>query len=140
MIPALATASKLRFMFAQIKVKQSLGKQLTASEENLLAECCYRYYGKPRESITVDCDGNVTTSKVIDAGPVMQAMKDYGDVLEKHKSGAVGAKLIGSVDEVTAGKWAVECGAAIGTREYAMYAKKKLASAEFKRFRVGGGY
>lgn len=138
--PALETAAKLRLLLARIHAKQQSGQVLSASEENLLAECQYRYHSKPRETMHVDHEGNVTTTKSVNASPVMDAMKDYGDVLDRGKTGAAGAKMIGSIDEVTASIWAVECGAAVGTREFAAYAKKKLASPEFKRFRVGGGY
>ncbi len=138
--PAYKTAQQLRLLLAGIKVKQAKGVPLTANEENLLAECFYRHYSKPEEKVTVDADGNVTVVRTADSEPVMQAMKDYGDVIDKHHRGAAGARMIGSVDAVTAGIWARECGAGIGTREFAAYAKKKLADSDFRRFRFGGGY
>lgn len=138
--PQTTKAAKLRILLARIKHKQDNNLALTVPEEELMAECYYQTYSRPKETVEADVYGNVTVHTQVNAEPVMEAMKDYGDVLDKHVSGVAGAKMIGSVDTVTASIWSKECGAAIGTREFAIYAKKKIASPEFKRFRVGGGY
>lgn len=94
---------------------------------------------KPREQVTVDPNtGVIHVSKTVDAEPVMDAMKAYGDIIGTSKSRVAGAKMIGSIDPITAAIWRKECGAGIGTKEFAKYAKKKLADPDYRRFRVGG--
>jgi hypothetical protein len=44
---------------------------------------------------------------------------------------------MGSVPAVQALIWAKECGAAVGTREWAEYASAKMSDGDFKRFKVG---
>lgn len=68
----------------------------------------------------------------------MQAMKDYHDVIGAKHQGAVGARLFGSLDPITASIFSKECGAGIGTKEFAVYVKKKLNDNEYKRFKFGG--
>jgi hypothetical protein len=50
---------------------------------------------------------------------------------------ADGARYMGSVPAVQAYIWAKECGAAVGTREWADYAAAKMGSGDFKKFKVG---
>ena len=47
-------------------------------------------------------------------------------------------RLAGRIDAVTAEQWSRECGAAIGTQEFALYCKRKLMDGEFDYFRVKG--
>ena len=47
-------------------------------------------------------------------------------------------RLVGRVDLVTAEQWARECGAAIGTKEFAAYCKRKIMTDDFAKFRVEG--
>lgn len=47
-------------------------------------------------------------------------------------------RLAGRVPLVIAEQWAAECKAAIGTQEFAAYAKKKLMDGDFAKFRVKG--
>lgn len=131
-------ASKLRLLLAQIKHKQDVGSPLTEHESALLEQCLIEQYSKPREAVTFDADNTMHIKRTNDAEPVLQAMRDYADVLDKHKTGAAGAKLIGSLDPVTASIFAKECGAAIGTKEFAAYAVQKMNDSDYKRFRVGG--
>lgn len=44
---------------------------------------------------------------------------------------------LGSVPITIANKWSKECGAGIGTREFAEYAKKKLMDPDWKAFSTG---
>lgn len=94
---------------------------------------------KPTEQVHVDpVTGAIHVRRAVDAEPVMQAMKDYGDVINPRKSKVAGARMIGAIDPITASIWRKECGAGIGTKEFAAYAKKKLADPDFRRFRFGG--
>lgn len=134
----MAQAQKLRLLLAQIKVKLSRNQRLTPTEENLLAECQRVSSMKPKQSVSVDSNGTVVVRRSVDAEPVMEAMKDYGDVIQKGASKVAGAQMIGAIDPITAAIWRKECGAGIGTKEFAKYAKKKLADSDFRRFRLGG--
>jgi len=137
--PKLAKAQKLRLLLSQIAVKQQKNLPLTPSEENLLAECSRQRHLQPIETTHVDTDGTIRVVRTNNAEPIMQAMKDYGDVIERsNKKAVAGAQMIGSVDPITAAVWRQECGAGIGTKEFAKYAKKKLADPDYKRFRFGG--
>jgi hypothetical protein len=44
-------------------------------------------------------------------------------------------RYIGSVPIIQAQVWAVECGAAIGTKEYAEYVLRKLADPDYAKLR-----
>lgn len=131
------TAQKLRLLLAKIASKSARNLPLTPFEQNLVAECQYRYHMKPQERVTVDADGTVRIHKQVDAEPVMKALHDYRDVLGAKHKGKAATRLHGSIDPITAAIWRKECGAGIGTKEFAEYAKKKLASREFSRFKFG---
>lgn len=47
-------------------------------------------------------------------------------------------RLVGRIDLVTAEQWAKECGAGVGTKEFAAYCKRKLMDGDFAKFRVEG--
>lgn len=125
-------------MLAKIAVSLRNNIPLTTDEENLLAECQRVKHLKPKDTMSFNADGELQIHRTVDAEPVMQAMKDYGDIIERGKSRVAGAQMIGSIDPITAAIWRNECGAGIGTKEFALYAKKKLADSDFRRFRIGG--
>lgn len=47
-------------------------------------------------------------------------------------------RLLGRIDMVTAEQWSRECGAAIGSKEFAQYCKRKIMSGDFAKFRIQG--
>jgi hypothetical protein len=47
-------------------------------------------------------------------------------------------RLAGRIPFVVAEQWAAECGAAVGTQEFALYVKKKLLDGDFAKLRVKG--
>jgi len=47
-------------------------------------------------------------------------------------------RLAGRIPAVIAEQWSRECGAAIGTKEFALYCKRKLMDGDFAAFRVKG--
>ena len=47
-------------------------------------------------------------------------------------------RLAGRIPAVIAEQWSRECGAAIGTKEFALYCKRKLMDGDFPAFRVKG--
>ena len=50
--------------------------------------------------------------------------------------GQARVRKLGSIPFVIADQWSRECGAAIGSKEFAEYAKKKLMSGEFSAFKI----
>lgn len=119
-----------------MKVQQNL--PLLVAEEELLAECYRRYYSKPKESMSVDNDGTVVVRRQVDAEPVLQAMKDYADIIDRRKTGAAGAKMYGSLDPITCAIFQKESGLRLGTKAFAQFVKKKLKDRDFSGFRFGG--
>ena len=78
---------------------------------------------------------------------VRRTNPDISSLLDRNKAmaeiapskfGEAATRYVGSVDAETAQMWAVECGSAIGTAEYAAYLKKKLQDGDFAKFRVKG--
>lgn len=119
-------------------VKEKQGLPLTASEENLIAELWRRKYENRRETINVDHDGTVVISKTVDAEPIMDAMKSYGDFIDRHTQRKQAQRMIGSLDPITAFKWMQETGLKIGTKEFAKFAIKRIKQdSEYRSFRVG---
>jgi len=47
-------------------------------------------------------------------------------------------RLAGRIPFVVAEQWSAECGAAIGTKEFGEYVKRKLQDGDFARLRVKG--
>lgn len=47
-------------------------------------------------------------------------------------------RLAGRIPLVIAEEWARECGAAIGTKEFALHCRRKLADGTFAKLRVKG--
>lgn len=120
--------------------KLDQGLPLSVAESELLAECRRRYHSKEKVSYKVDANGCVHVTKTVDAEPIMNAMKAYGDIIgvNKRNDNLAGASLIGGIDPVTAANWAKETGLKIGTKEYAQFAKNRIKNdIDYRRFRVG---
>ena len=64
--------------------------------------------------------------------------KAEADLLNDQSGVGRSNRLVGRIDMVTAEMWSRECGAAIGTREFAAYCKKKIMDGDFSKFRVEG--
>lgn len=122
-----------------MKQKQLRGWKLSPAEEELLAECRRRYVHKYKESTIIDPDGRIIVKKSMDVEPIMQAMKDYGDILgTKRNDRVAGARLVGGIDPLTASNWARETGLKIGTKEFARFASKRIKEdIDYRRFKVG---
>lgn len=118
--------------------KDEQGLPLTGKEEELLAELYRRKYERRRESIHVDSTGTVHVSKTVDAEPIMDAVKAYGDFIDKYSTRKQAQRIVGSLDPITAFKWMQETGLKIGTKEFAQFAMKRIKhDSEYRRFRVG---
>lgn len=86
----------------------------------------------------VSADGSIVIRRQVDAEPVLQAMKDYADIIPKLKTGPAGTRMFGSLDPITCAIFQKESGLRLGTKEFAKFVKKKLADRDFSRFRFGG--
>ena len=141
-LEALTKAKQARMLKATlelVRMKTEKGLPLTVAENELLAECRRRYYAKPKETIRLDADGRVIVQKSQDVEPIINAMKDYGDILGTRRNDRVaGARMIGGIDPITASIWAKETGLKIGTKEFAQFAKKRIQNdLNYRKFRVG---
>lgn len=79
-------------------------------------------------------DGKIFIQKTQDISAHLEHAKHLA---ETHRNGG-DLRLAGTVDMVTAERWASECGHPIGSHEFAEYIKRKLMDGEFARFRVKG--
>ena len=129
------TQAKLETIRNRIRKKLSLYQELTANEENLLAEMHRQHLMKPKEEVLID-GTDIVVTKEHDIEMMLQGIKERGEVMSKYFRGPAGSKWIGSIDTITGSIWAKECGAAIGTKEFAAYAKKKLMDPDYKKFRA----
>ena len=66
----------------------------------------------------------------------MNDVKMRAEGLSRATRSKSGKLYLGSIDMVTATNWAKECGCGIGTKEYNIYAKKKLMSGDFNKFKA----
>jgi len=66
---------------------------------------------------------------------ILEAAKDAAETLRPN-TGPAGGKYLGTVPVLIAQQWAKECGASVGSREWAIYAKTKLRDGTWARLRV----
>lgn len=132
-------AKMLKLTLELVRQKLAAGSPLTVAENELLAECRRRYYSKEKEKMTVDADGRVHITRTVDAEPIINAMKDYAEIIGyKRNDKFGGAKMIGAIDPITAANWAKETGLKIGTKEYAQFAKARIQNdIDYRGFRFG---
>jgi hypothetical protein len=117
-----------------IRQKMALGIKLKGREQLMLEQHLDRTLYRRTERVKWE-DGKVHFKKTFDAEPLFPAIKAQGELVNPRR-GKNGALYLGSVDPITAANWSRECGAGIGTREFAAYAKKKLMNGEFSRFKA----
>jgi len=80
-------------------------------------------------------DGTFSFLKSQNVDDVLSAAKDAREYIRKD-TGPIQGRYLGTVPVLVAQQWAKECGAAIGTKEWAGYAKKKLADGTWAKLRV----
>ncbi|MDJ0827907.1 MAG: hypothetical protein QNJ16_20670 [Rhodobacter sp.] len=133
------SAQKLRLILSRALAKEQQGQQLTVLEEELIAKLHAQFYEKRRETIKVDGDGNFVINKTIDTEPMLEAVKAYGDFIDRYSQRKMAQRMVGSIDPITAYKWMRETGLKVGTREFAQMAMKRIkGDIDYRRFRVGG--
>ena len=133
------TAEKLKLILARALSKERDGIELTVKEDDLLSDLYRKMHEKRRETMSVDADGTVRIKKTVDAEPIMDAVKAYGDFVTKHTQSKLAQRYVGSLDPITAFKWMQESGAKVGSKEFAKFAMNRIKNDnEYRRFRVGG--
>lgn len=90
----------------------------------------------PNERITVD--GN---KLIISRSEDVQALIDDNARLASEAPkmfGDAAWRYAGRIPAVIAEQWSMECGARIGTAEFAEYVQRKLSDGDFAKFRIKG--
>lgn len=89
-----------------------------------------------RERLVLDGDGKrFHFVKSQDVQGVLDAAKDAAETLRPN-TGPVGSKYLGTVPMLIAQQWAKTCGAAIGSKAWAAYAKSQLKDGTWAKLRV----
>ena len=91
----------------------------------------------PTEQYGFDPDGRLVIRRSQDVESLIALNKHEAEVAPSmHGDAAV--RKVGSIPFVVAEQWSRECGAAIGSKEFALYCKRKLMDGDFAAFRVKG--
>lgn len=85
----------------------------------------------------VEQDGNLIINRSQDVTALIEKNKIEAEIMPSMYGEAAWRK-VGSIPLTLAEAWAKECGANVGTKEFALYAKKKLMDGEFAAFRIKG--
>ena len=78
-------------------------------------------------------DGKLIVSRSQDIQALIDQNNAEADVAPS-MFGQAAVRKIGSIPFVIAEQWSRECGAAIGSREFALYCKRKLMDGDFAKF------
>jgi len=90
---------------------------------------------KPK-SLVVHDEKHFSLVHTHDTECIIEGVKGMSETINRTTKNAAGALYLGSIDTITAAIWVKECGAALGTKEFAKYAKKKLMSGDYSKFRA----
>lgn len=90
-----------------------------------------------REKYGFDALGRLVINRSEDVTNLIEVNKHEAETAPK-MSGHAAVRKVGSIPAVIAEQWSRECGAGIGTKEFAQYCKKKLMDGDFAAFRVKG--
>lgn len=85
----------------------------------------------------VEEDGKLHISRSEDVSALIDDNRRLAEIMPS-MHGDAKFRLAGRVPAVVAEQWSRECGAAIGTKEFALYVKRKLMDGDFAAFRVKG--
>ena len=85
----------------------------------------------------IEQDGKLIVNRQQDVESLIEQNKIEAETAPSmHGDAAV--RKVGSIPFVVAEEWSRECGAAIGTKEFALYCKRKLMDGDFAAFRIKG--
>ena len=80
-------------------------------------------------------EGQMQIQKTQNVEHILEAAKGARELIGRN-SGPANGRYLGTIPIVIAQHWAVECGAAVGTRPWAVYAKQKLKDPDFAGLRI----
>jgi len=89
----------------------------------------------PIRERVVDIDGGFNIVQEQNCDSTIEAVHGAADFMRKRPKN-LGARYLGSVPLVVAQQWAKECGCAIGTKEYLVYAQRQIMDGAFAKFRA----
>jgi|TARA_R110000803_G_scaffold51114_6_gene105834 hypothetical protein len=87
------------------------------------------------ENYAFDSDGTMRVTRSQDVQSLIDQNKHEADAAPS-MFGQAAVRKIGSIPFVIAEAWSRECGAGIGTKEFAVYCKRKLMDGDFAAFRI----
>ena len=87
------------------------------------------------EKYAFDSDGTMRVTRSQDVQRLIDQNKHEADAAPS-MFGHAAVRKIGSIPFVIAEAWSRECGAGIGTKEFAVYCKRKLMDGDFAAFRI----
>ena len=87
------------------------------------------------EKITAGDNGLIHVTRSQDVQSLIDQNKHEADAAPS-MFGQAAVRKIGSIPFVVADQWSRECGAGIGTKEFAAYCKRKLLDGDFAAFRI----
>ena len=87
------------------------------------------------ENYAFDSDGTMRITRSQDVQSLIDQNKHEADAAPS-MFGQAAVRKIGSIPFVIAEAWSRECGAGIGTKEFAVYCKRKLMDGDFAAFRI----
>ena len=117
-----------------IKQKMALGLKLKGQEMHLMEQMSLRHRFKLKERMHHDGE-RLSIKKTIDSEPVIHGVRGMSELVNAQRN-KQGWLYLGSIDILTAQNWAKECGHAVGTKGFSAYAKKKLQSGDFNKFKA----
>lgn len=85
----------------------------------------------------IEDEGKLIIDRRQDIQALIDQNKAEADVVPS-MFGQAAVRKIGSIPFVIAEQWSRECGAAIGSKEFALYCKRKLMDGDFAKFRIKG--
>ena len=87
------------------------------------------------EKYSMDSDGLIRVTRSQDVQSLIDQTKHEAEAAPS-MFGQAAVRKIGSIPFVVADQWSRECGAGIGTKEFAAYCKRKLLDGDFAAFRI----
>lgn len=87
------------------------------------------------EKYSMGSDGLIRVTRSQDVQSLIDQNKHEADAAPS-MFGQAAVRKIGSIPFVIADQWSRECGAGIGTKEFAAYCKRKLLDGDFAAFRI----
>ena len=85
----------------------------------------------------IEQDGKLHIQRTQNVQSLIDQNKREAEIMPSMFGDAAWRK-VGSIPFTLAEEWSKECGAGIGTREFALYCKRKLLDGDFAAFRIKG--